>query len=774
MKINRSIIFTFTVLFALFISIIGAYVNFESRKALINDADNLVKVTSEIKTQHVESYLESQKELVVMLGAASIFRDYLKESTSTVNYPVLKQKVVDRFERTLSGDKNINEVFIMKPNALVAVSSDPKHEGVDKSNDFFFTKGKLGPYLKDIYFSEVSKQRSWGLAAPIADEKTGELYGVVALRLNTDSLYKILQIKSSIGETGEEFLVNKNRTFITPSRFLGDSVILSKSINTENVTECFNKKDNSSAADHLDYRNVATIGAHSYIPEMEWCLITKFDKSEVYKPIYKVNAVFAISTIVGILLFILTGSLISNSITKPIEELQKGVEIIQKGNLEYKVGTNLKNEIGQLSRQFDVMTQSIKQSRTEIDKKVEEQTKEIVEKSTDLQKQQTAILNILDDAEKEKTRSEQLAADLQKFKLAVDSTEEHVVITDSNGIILYANSAVTKITGFEHSEIMGKKAGSRELWGGLMETTVYENFWQTIKTHKQSFTGEFKNKRKDGENYIAEANVTPILSDSGEVLFFVGIERNVTKAKEVDRMKTEFISLASHQLRTPLSAMKWFSEMLLNGDAGPLSTEQKEYVNNIYISNERMVALVNSLLNISRIESGRIIIDPEPTDLRLLVDDVIKELKNKIDEKHQTAILSTHPDLSKVNIDPKLIREVYKNLLTNAIKYTPDKGDITIFISKNEDQVISQVSDTGYGIPAKDKDRVFQKFYRGENVVKMETDGTGLGLYLVKSIVDSSKGKIWFESSENKGTTFWFTLPLKGVEAKEGEVRLNS
>ena len=353
-----------------------------------------------------------------------------------------------------------------------------------------------------------------------------------------------------------------------------------------------------------------------------------------------------------------------------------------------------------------------------------------------------------------------LVKDLEKFQLAVEHASDHIVITNPDGKILYANNAVTLITGFSNSEVMGQKVGAKSLWGGHMEKSVYEKFWKTIKEDKQVFIGEFTNRRKNGEMYVAEVHVAPVLDDDGQVLFFVGIERDVTRVKEVDKMKTEFISLASHQLRTPLSAMKWFSEMLLNGDAGPLTADQKEYIGNIDQSNERMIALVNSLLKISRIESGRIIIDPKPIDIHTLIHAVVKEVQMTIDEKKLHLVVDIQEHLPTFVLDEKLMFEVYKNLLSNAIKYTPSGGKITILVSIKDGTLLSQVTDTGCGIPHTEQDRVFTRFYRGTNISKKETEGTGLGLYLVKTIVDSSGGKIWFESEENNGTTFWFSIPV--------------
>lgn len=369
-----------------------------------------------------------------------------------------------------------------------------------------------------------------------------------------------------------------------------------------------------------------------------------------------------------------------------------------------------------------------------------------------------------------KSRAEKLARDLtrdlEKFKLAVENSSDHIVITDAEGNIVYANKSVERITGFSISEVLGKKAGSKTLWGGQMETEVYKKFWHQIKVEKKSFLGEFNNHRKNGEQYIVEANVSPILDQNNEVIFFVGIERDITKAKEIDKMKDEFVSVASHELRTPMTAIKGLVSMILEGDYGEVSQKLLQPLGDIALSTDRLIHLVNDMLNLSRIESGRLKFTLKEFDPTEIISRAVESLNPIAKQKG----IDLHVgEVSKVKVlgDEDKISQVLNNLIGNSLKFT-DKGSIVVNTESDNNFLKIFVKDTGVGIAKEDAEKIFGKFEQISSIQKGRPQGTGLGLYISKQIANKLGGDVWLEKSElGKGSTFGFSLPLIKSETAE-------
>jgi signal transduction histidine kinase len=227
-------------------------------------------------------------------------------------------------------------------------------------------------------------------------------------------------------------------------------------------------------------------------------------------------------------------------------------------------------------------------------------------------------------------------------------------------------------------------------------------------------------------------------------------------------MKSEFVSVASHQLRTPLTGIKWFTDLMLRGKAGEVTADQKDFLTQISDSNERMIKLVEDLLNVSRIEAGstKFVITKKTTDIVPILDSLATDLVG-LEQKHKVKIIrdTDFPKTLNLNVDAEKIRQVFANLLSNAVKYSHEGGEVHIKVDSSDSKFTTfSISDTGLGIPTKDQGRMFEKFFRAENVQTKETDGTGLGLYVVKAIVEGHSGTLRFESKENVGTTFYISL----------------
>lgn len=248
--------------------------------------------------------------------------------------------------------------------------------------------------------------------------------------------------------------------------------------------------------------------------------------------------------------------------------------------------------------------------------------------------------------------------------------------------------------------------------------------------------------------------------------------RQIRALQDVDRLKSEFVSLASHQLRTPLTSISWALDNVRSGHAGVLTKEQKEFLDDASHSASNLMALVRDLLNLSRIEARRLTVSPAPTDLVRLANEVISEAGPELSKKSLTLQRSYPKEPLVIPLDPVLIRQVIMNFLSNAIKYTPEGGTLRVSISRTELDALLTVLDTGVGIPQDEQGNVFHRFFRASNAHEMTTEGTGLGLYLAKELVELSGGAIGFESVYKKGSVFWFSLPLSGSVAQEGDVTL--
>lgn len=341
------------------------------------------------------------------------------------------------------------------------------------------------------------------------------------------------------------------------------------------------------------------------------------------------------------------------------------------------------------------------------------------------------------------------------------SIGEGAIATDEFGRITRVNRIALKILGFNEADLLGEwfpkkivALNDQDVTINLIDRPITKAFLTG-----RSVTEKLFYRKKDGQRLPVQLTISPILL-ADRPIGAIEVFRDITVEEEIDRMKSEFISLASHQLRTPLSAIKTYSHMLVDGYMGDVTPAQKKSLRTIIGATNRMNELISTLLNITRIESGTIVINQRMLRIDRAAEEVIKELTLAASEKNINLSLVVKGKLAtSVKTDNLILKEIIANLISNAIKYTTEGGDVTVTVKGRIKDVLLTVSDNGWGIPKDAHDQVFSKFFRAQNTVKRETTGTGLGLYLVKGLLDRLGGSIWFDSDEGQGTNFYFTLP---------------
>ncbi len=363
-------------------------------------------------------------------------------------------------------------------------------------------------------------------------------------------------------------------------------------------------------------------------------------------------------------------------------------------------------------------------------------------------------------------RSQQVEASRQTAIL--EAVADGVIVTDPQNHVSFLNASAERILSLRSDEMAGKPL---ENFAGLFGKTT-QAWVQAIHNWSEnpgdSHAGETYAEQLTLDNgRIIMVNLAPVIWRK-EFLGTVSIFRDITHEVEVDRLKSEFVATVSHELRTPMTSIRGYVDVLLMGAAGALNENQTHFLDIVKGNIERLNILVNDLLDISRIEAGRVTLSLQPIDLREVADEVVTDVLRRAEEENKPmqVKISGVKKLPRVLADPERLRQIVGNLVDNAYNYTPANGKINIQIKRSNGTVQMDVQDSGIGIPLEQQDRIFERFFRGEDPLVLATPGTGLGLPIVKQLVEMHQGKIWMTSKgiPGEGSIFSFTLPVDEVE----------
>jgi PAS domain S-box-containing protein len=385
--------------------------------------------------------------------------------------------------------------------------------------------------------------------------------------------------------------------------------------------------------------------------------------------------------------------------------------------------------------------------------------------------------------ERVRERTEELASALHhqeieadKTKAIVESIADGVIVFDANNKVIMINPTAELMLNLPVPIVLGRdmrdliveadKAFDREA-----TLTVLTVLSALVGSRERLEAGEplTQTRFQIGERTIAASFTSVALTDEGP-LNVVAVFRDITKEAEIDRMKSEFLSMAAHELRAPMTSIKGYSDMLLMGLAGEQNERQKQFLDTIKANVDRVLEMVNEFSEISRLETGALKLDAEPLHMHDLVSEVITSLQPQIEAKEINLTVEVPPELPKVWGDHTRVIQILTNLITNAYKYTPEKGQITISTQWIDDSVQVDVADTGIGISPQDQEKLFTRFFRADHPEIRRVAGTGLGLSITKSIVEMHGGQIWVESQLGEGSIFSFTLPLADYMQRDLEI----
>jgi len=373
-------------------------------------------------------------------------------------------------------------------------------------------------------------------------------------------------------------------------------------------------------------------------------------------------------------------------------------------------------------------------------------------KKRDLERAKNNLEESLKKSEENRMKAE---AERDRTKTIVSSFTDGLIILDEKNNIFSINHEAERILGLENNKLLGRPFSS------LSEFPKSEPVAFVLEKGIQII---YRKEVELAKDFVIELSVLSLGSLGNDIGHLI-VLHDVSREKKVEKMEIEFVSLAAHQLRTPLSIIKWSMSMLKKGDFGKLTKGQAELVKSTFRNNERLVTLVNDLLNITRIEEGRYLyklvsVDIKKEVIKMVLDSLEDQIKNR-----KIKIEFVAPDgLPQIMLDPEKIKIVVQNFVDNAMKYSPDGAKIIVSLQNDGKNIELKVQDFGIGIPKTQQDKVFTKFFRGDNAIRMNAVGSGLGLFLSKNIIEAHGGIIWFESIEGKGTSFYFTLPIKKPE----------
>lgn len=750
-----------------------------SKNALQKEITNKLLLFTEAKNGQIITYLDSLESKTANFSSNDFVEDRVKEIVAADS----DSAAADLNEYLINNKKTLDEnlfcIMILNPNGKVISSVSQDEIGNDESETEQFINGQKGVFVGEgVGEAEMLSGKSdiFSVSAPIKDKNTGELLGVIVNSFLADKLDQILSgefqttkgvlsnSQSSV-KTLTIHLVNKEKKVIVHGHKENESPI--SIIDTFPVQECLNSRKDV-AGEYVNHFGNNVIGASVCIVQQSWTLLTEIDSKEASAPLRTLQFDLIIFILIILIFIILMAIITADRISKPIAVLHKGTDIISNGNLDYRVDIKTGDEIQELADAFNEMTAKLKKYNSGLESTIKARTSQLNNKVKELQDAQTAMVNITEDAERDKELSEQ---EKNKIQAILSSIGDAVFVVDKNLKIIVFNSVIEKLSGYSAKEAIGEHYEEILKFVYEKDSKINNSFVRNvINTGKiKEMSNHMLLVNRAGKAIPITDSASALKDKAGNIIGCVVVFRDITRERQTQELKDEFLNIAAHDLRTPITAVKGYTDMINSGDFGEVNERLRDPLKEIGQASERMMSMVSDFLTISRIERGKINVSVKAVDLTPTLQSLAKQMELLMTKKNLSFDYSGIPEKFLVWTDQEKIQQVIVNLLDNALKYT-DKGLITLKAKIGSQTAVISVSDTGKGISPEHLNNLFEKYYQvgdvklshggHKRVVEGKGTGLGLGLYISRLIVERCGGKIWVESELGKGSKFSFSLPV--------------
>jgi|GEM_PF-2555859 len=715
------------------LTIVAAVTQARFQSTLRTDASKLGQQLASTASAEIKSFIVSQ--LRILDNIAALYQP---------GFPIEPKIAEQLLENLLFRSDNFSDITVVnaegkeiaRKNRRIVLSENDRQElgntpafaGVEKNGIY------VGPVIVE------SGRPFFNFGIQILNAR-GEFVGAVFAEVDARIMPAVVgEISEIVGRPGRVYIVNNkgvviahpDLSYVLAEKDLSTLPTVKQVIDAPELIGISAEYTNEQGLQVLGSAHAMTIelfdAQSKKAPRIDWYIIAEQPVSAVYADARQTALFSILLSLAAVALATLAAFFFAGRISRPIESLHTAALQFGQGNLGHRAPVESGDEIGDLARSFNTMAETIGK----------------------------AMLSL-------RREEEVVSAERNKLSLILSGITNAVIAVDLDGAIILFNKAAETLVGLPSAHVIGKHVrdifkiydGEKEVLyeeycpprPGATEGAVYNksNLRIPVATGKDHIVNLVSGRIKEG-----------ISIHLGCILTF----QDITQEYAMEKMKREFVSIAAHQLRTPLTGMKWAVDYLLTGEKGELTEPQKTLASQALEAVGRMIHLVNDLLDVNRVEEGRFGIHTAVQPIYPMLQRILSSSEKIAEIKGVEFSSYLAENIPALDFDPDKMEIVLNNIFDNAIKYTPKGGHIYVRTEVKDGSVLITAQDSGIGIARDDSDRIFSKFFRSSQAYLHHTDGSGLGLYVAKNIMDQHGGKIWFDSAENAGTTFYVSLPL--------------